>query len=146
MSQCVAVCCSVLQCVTVCCSVLQCVCVAVCCSVSQCDAMCCSVSQCDAVCCNVSQCDAVCCSVMQCVTVCCSVLQYWVSSDKSALCRVALECEPVDILKSHLATQSTIDNKCKADVLRISAACSRAKGAGARRTNGACGRADRHII
>jgi len=35
MSQCVAVCCSVLQCVPVCCSVLQCV--AVCCSVLQSD-------------------------------------------------------------------------------------------------------------
>ena len=34
VSECVAVCCSVLQCVAVCCSVLQCV--AVCCSVSLC--------------------------------------------------------------------------------------------------------------
>ena len=39
MSQCVAVCCSVLQCVAVCCSVLQCV--AVCCNVLQCVAVCC---------------------------------------------------------------------------------------------------------
>ena len=71
VSQCVAVCWSVLQCV---CSVLQCV--AVCCSVLQCVAVCCSVLQCVAVYCSVLQCIAVCCSVLQfvalCVAVCCS--------------------------------------------------------------------------
>ena len=60
MSQCVAVCCSVLQCVAVCCSVLQCgsawlhivrnmhmpQCAAVCCSVLQCVAVCGSVEVC----------------------------------------------------------------------------------------------------
>jgi len=101
ITQCFAVCCSVLQCVAVCCSVLQYVavtyeayhsnqihlrvvrcltcfivqCVAVYYSVLQCIAVCCSVLQCIAVCCNVLQCVAVCCSVLQCITVCCSVLQ-----------------------------------------------------------------------
>jgi len=48
VSQCVAVCRSVLQCVAVCCSAVQCG--AVCCSVLQCDAACCSALQCVAVC------------------------------------------------------------------------------------------------
>jgi len=48
MSQCVAVCCSVLQCVAVCCSVLQCV--AMYCSVLQSVAECRIVLQCVAVC------------------------------------------------------------------------------------------------
>jgi len=84
LSQCVAVCCSVLQCVAVCCSVLQCV--AVCCSVSQCVAVCCSHFQ--------QATDskrhlrrrkcltsvAICCSALQCVAVRCSVLQSFPTS------------------------------------------------------------------
>jgi len=88
VSQCIAVCCSVLQrpnwrrilkysssassdsivlqCVALCGSVLQRV--AACCSVLQCVAVCCSVLQCVAVCFSVLQCVAVFCSVLQCVT------------------------------------------------------------------------------
>ena len=62
VSQCVAVCCSMLQCVAVWCSVLQYV------------AVCCSVLQCVVVCYSVLQCVTVRCSVLQCVAVCCSVL------------------------------------------------------------------------
>ena len=105
VSQCVAVCCSVLQCVAVCCSVLQCGCsvvgvclqcaavcgrvlqsVAECCRVLQCVAVCCSMLQllqCVAVCCRAVHCAALCCSVLQCVAVCCSA----VSSDCSYCCR-----------------------------------------------------------
>jgi len=94
MSQCVAVCCSVLQCIAVCCSVLQCV--AVCCSVLQCVAVCCIVCMyiwnaaayhdlkksrnmcilCVAVYCSMLQCVAECCSVLQCVAVCCIIYIY----------------------------------------------------------------------
>jgi len=103
MTQCVAVCCSVLQCVAVCCSVLQqpvtmTQCVAVCCSVLQCAAVCCSVLQCVAaardqdMCPSVPQCNTrvehlplpfrhlfwVCrvTNVLQGVAGCCNVLQY----------------------------------------------------------------------
>jgi len=67
VSQCVAVCCSVLQCVAVRCSVLQCV--AVCCEELQCGYHSAALLYC-----SVLQCVAVCCSVLQCVAVCCSVL------------------------------------------------------------------------
>ena len=94
VSQCVAVCCSVLQlrnyhirsrskasgllicmlqCVAVRCSVLQCV--AVRCCVLQCVAVCCSALQCVAVHCKALQCVAVRCSVLQCVAACRNVLQ-----------------------------------------------------------------------
>jgi len=66
--------CSVSQCVAVCRSVLQVSQVTpqtTYSSVLQCVAVCRSVLQCVAVCCNVSQCVAVCCSVLQCVAVCC---------------------------------------------------------------------------
>jgi len=72
MTQCVAVCCSVLQCVAVCCSVLQCV--AVYCSVLQYKVLLPNLTR--RTCCSVIQCVVVCCSVLQCVAVCCSVLQY----------------------------------------------------------------------
>jgi len=83
MSQCVAMCRSVLQYVAVCCNMLQCVAmcrsvlhyVVVCCNMSQCVAICRSVLQCVAVCCNMSQCVAICCSVLQYVAVCCNMLQ-----------------------------------------------------------------------
>jgi len=72
MSQCVAVCCSVLQRVAVCCSVLQCV--AVFCSVASMQG--CVKEICSATCtrcCSVLQCVSACCSVLQRVVVCCSV-------------------------------------------------------------------------
>jgi len=50
-------------------------CAAVCYSVLQCVAVCYSVLQCVPAWCSVLQCAAVCCSVLQCVAVCCIVLQ-----------------------------------------------------------------------
>ena len=103
MSQCIAVCSSVVECVVVIlvcyrvlrmCGILNCrllcvvpeifratgickvrQCVAVCCSVLQCVAVYCRALQCVAVYYSVLQYDAVCCSVLQCVAGCCSVLQ-----------------------------------------------------------------------
>ena len=76
VSQCVALCCSVLPCVAVRSSVLRCD--AECCREWQCVAVCCLAVCCLAVCCVawasqmlVLQRIAACCSVVQCVAVCC---------------------------------------------------------------------------
>ena len=84
MSQCVAMCRSVLQYVAVCCNMLQCVAmcrsvlhyVAACCNMLQCVAMCRSVLHYVVVCCNMSQCVAICRSVLQYVAVHYNVLQW----------------------------------------------------------------------
>jgi len=68
MSQCGAVCRSVLHYSAVQCSAVQ-------CSAVQSVAVCCSVIQCDTVQCSVVQRVAVCCSVLQCVVVCCGVMR-----------------------------------------------------------------------
>jgi len=62
-------------------------CVAVCCSVLQCVAMFCSVLQCVVVRCIMLQCVTMCCCVLQCVAVCCSVLQSHGSYISRVLCR-----------------------------------------------------------
>jgi len=54
------------------------------------------------------QCVAVCCSVSHCAAVCCSVLQ----------CVAEIVWE-VDILKTQLATQCTMQNDYRADFLRL---------------------------
>jgi len=89
VSQCVAVCCSVLQCLAVCCSVLQCV------------AACCSVLHCVALCRNVLQSPVVSYNVLQCVAVYCSLLQR-VMTHRDMTQSTHQRCSVPEVSASHL--------------------------------------------
>jgi len=74
--------------------------------VLQCVAVCYDVSRLVPMC--VLQCAAVCCSKLQCVAVCCSVLQHALS--RGSITHMVTMCRAVEILKSHLATELSIES------------------------------------